>query len=64
MDGSELYQREDDKSETVLKRIEVYTAQTAPLIAHYKNQGLLLEVDGTLDIEDVSGQLLKALGSK
>ncbi len=64
MDGSELYQREDDKSETVLKRIEVYTAQTAPLIAYYKNQGLLLEVDGTLDIEEVSARLLKALGSK
>lgn len=61
IDGSELYQREDDKSETVLKRIEVYLTQTAPLIAYYKTQGKLVEVDGTLDINEVSNQLLKAL---
>ena len=61
IDGSELYQREDDKSETVLKRIEVYLTQTAPLIAYYKTQGKLLEVDGTLDINEVSTQLLNAL---
>jgi len=61
IDGSELYQREDDKSETVLKRIEVYLTQTAPLIAYYKTQGKLLEVDGTLDINEVSNQLLHAL---
>ena len=61
IDGSELYQREDDKSETVLKRIEVYLSQTAPLIVYYKEQGKLLEVDGTQDIADVSDQLLKAL---
>ena len=61
IDGSELYQREDDKSETVLKRIEVYLSQTAPLIVYYKEQGKLLEVDGTQDIANVSDQLLKAL---
>jgi adenylate kinase len=61
IDGSELYQREDDKSETVLKRIEVYLTQTAPLIAYYKTQGKLVEVDGKLDINEVSNQLLKAL---
>lgn len=61
IDGSELYQREDDKSETVLKRIEVYLSQTAPLIVYYQEQGKLLEVDGTQDIAKVSDQLLKAL---
>ena len=61
IDGSELYQREDDKSETVLKRIEVYLSQTAPLIVYYREQGKLLEVDGTQDIANVSDQLLKAL---
>jgi adenylate kinase len=61
VDGSELYQREDDKSETVLKRIEVYLSQTAPLIVYYREQGKLLEVDGTQDIANVSDQLLKAL---
>jgi adenylate kinase len=61
IDGSELYQREDDKSETVLKRIEVYLSQTTPLIVYYKEQGKLLEVDGTQDIAKVSDELLKAL---
>jgi adenylate kinase len=60
-DGSELYQREDDKTETVQKRINVYLAQTAPLIEYYQKRGLLREVDGTQDINDVSKQLLKAL---
>jgi adenylate kinase len=61
IDGSELYQREDDRSETVLKRIEVYLSQTAPLIVYYQEQGKLVEVDGTQDIAKVSDQLLKAL---
>jgi adenylate kinase len=63
IDGSELYQREDDKSETVLRRIEVYTEQTAPLIAYYQQAGLLVEIDGTLDIDSVTRQLLGALSS-
>jgi adenylate kinase len=60
-DGSELYQREDDKTETVQKRINVYLAQTAPLIEYYQKSGLLREVDGTKDIDEVSKQLLKVL---
>jgi adenylate kinase len=62
-DGSELYQREDDKSETVLRRIQVYAEQTAPLIEYYRQAGLLAEIDGTLDIDDVTRQLLGALSS-
>jgi adenylate kinase len=61
IDGSELYQREDDKAETVQKRIEVYQKQTAPLIEYYSKQGLIHEVDGTLDIDQVTKQLLAAL---
>ncbi len=61
MDGSELYQREDDKTETVQKRIEVYQNQTAPLIEYYSKQGLIHEVDGTLDIDQVTEQILAAL---
>jgi adenylate kinase len=60
-DGSELYQREDDKTETVQKRINVYLSQTAPLIEYYQKRGLLREVDGTKDIDEVSKQLLKVL---
>jgi adenylate kinase len=60
-DGSELYQREDDKPETVKHRIRVYMEQTAPLIEYYQKRGKLIEVDGTQSIEDVSKDLLAAL---
>jgi adenylate kinase len=60
-DGSALYQREDDKPETVINRIRVYFEQTEPLITYYRQKGLLLEVDGAQPIEDVSEELLKAL---
>jgi adenylate kinase len=60
-DGSELYQREDDKAETVTRRIRVYLEQTSPLIEYYRRQGVLLEVDGTQSIEKVTEDLLSAL---
>ncbi len=60
-DGSELYQREDDRAETVENRIRVYLEQTSPLIAYYRKQGLLAEVDGTLPIDQVSDQILAAI---
>jgi adenylate kinase len=60
-DGSELYQREDDKAETVKHRIRVYLEQTQPLIDHYRQCGLLVEVDGTQSIEKVTADLLAAL---
>jgi adenylate kinase len=60
-DGSELYQREDDKAETVTRRIRVYLEQTKPLIDYYQQLGLLIEVDGTLPIEQVTANLLAAL---
>lgn len=52
-DGGELYQRDDDTEETVTTRINVYMEQTEPLIDYYKNQGLLLNVDGTKTIDEV-----------
>lgn len=58
IDGSELYQREDDKAETVSRRIKVYLEQTAPLIEYYRRQGKLVEIDGTRSIEDVTADLL------
>ncbi len=60
--GGALYQRDDDKVETVTKRIEVYEAQTAPLIAYYEKAGTLAKIDGTKSIEDVTAQIFKALG--
>lgn len=61
VDGSELYQREDDKAETVTRRIKVYLEQTAPLVDYYRRQAKLVEIDGTRSIEDVTAELLSAI---
>jgi adenylate kinase len=60
-DGSELYQRADDNAETVTHRIEVFLAQTRPLIEYYQRAGTLLEVDGTQSIDQVGVDLLAGL---
>jgi adenylate kinase len=60
-DGSELYQREDDKAETVKRRIHIYMEQTQPLIQYYRQHGVLSEVDGKKPIEQVTNDLLLAL---
>lgn len=60
-DGSALYQREDDKAETVKHRIQVYLEQTSPLIAHYREHGKLIEIDGMQTIEQVARALEAAL---
>jgi adenylate kinase len=62
LDGSELYQRDDDKAETVTRRIQVYFAQTSPLIEFYRERKLLSEIDGARPIEQVSVDLLAAVG--
>jgi adenylate kinase len=62
LDGSELYQRDDDQAETVTRRIQVYFAQTAPLIAYYRERGVLSEIDGAQSIKKVSADLLAVLG--
>jgi adenylate kinase len=61
LDGSKLYQREDDKAETVKRRIRVYLEQTQPLIEYYSQRGVLVEVDGKKPIEQVSASLLAAI---
>lgn len=63
-DGSELYQREDDQPETVKRRIRVFLEQTEPLIAYYRERELLLEIDGSQPIEEVTRQLLSALSTE
>jgi adenylate kinase len=60
-DGSELYQRDDDKAETVQHRIEVYFDQTSPLISYYRDHGKLIEIDGTRPIDQVTQDLLAAV---
>ncbi len=61
-DGSELYQRDDDRAETVVRRIQVYFQQTEPLIAYYRARGRLHEIDGAQPIEKVTADLLAVLG--
>ncbi len=61
VDGAELYQREDDKAETVKHRINVYLEQTRPLIEYYRKKGVLVEIDGTRSIDQVSADLLAVL---
>lgn len=63
-DGAALYQRDDDKLETVKNRIEVYLKQTAPLINYFRERGLLVEIDGDQPIEEVQQDLLDALPSE
>ena len=61
IDGSELYQREDDNPATVENRIRVYFVQTSPLIEYYRQRGLLAEIDGTRPIDQVAVDLLAAI---
>ena len=61
VDGSEIYQRDDDKVETVTKRIRVYLEQTMPLVDYYRKVGKLFEIDGTQAMEQVTKELLSAL---
>lgn len=58
VDGSELYQRDDDKVETVKKRIQVYRTQTMPLVDYYRQRGKLVEIDGMQAVEVVNAALL------
>ena len=60
--GKELILRDDDKPETVKKRLGVYHEQTQPLIDYYTKAGILTTVDGTIDIEDVFQTIVKILG--
>ncbi len=60
--GGELFQRDDDKEETIKKRLEVYNAQTAPLIDYYGKKGILKSVEGTGSIDDIFKKVCGALG--
>ena len=62
--GNELIQRNDDKAETVLSRLSVYHAQTAPLIDYYAQLGLLRTIDGAQPMEACFEAILSALGEK
>ena len=61
--GAELILRDDDKPETVQKRLGVYHEQTQPLIDYYTKKGILKEVDGTMDMGDVFKAIVEILGA-
>jgi adenylate kinase len=60
--GGELYQRQDDKEETVAHRLKVYEQQTAPLVDYYRRRGLLREIDGVGAIDEIRSRVTAALG--
>ena len=62
--GAELILRDDDKPETVQKRLGVYHEQTQPLIDYYTKKGILKEVDGTMDMGDVFKAIVEILGHR
>ena len=59
--GGELFQRDDDKPETIRHRLEVYYEQTAPLVGYYAGEGILVGIDATGPVDDVTERALGAL---
>lgn len=57
-----LYQRSDDKEDTIAARYDVYKSQTAPLIDYYRKGGMLQEIDGLGNSDEVKGRVFQALG--
>ena len=62
--GGELFQREDDREETIAARLKVYDTQTAPLVSFYRERGLLKAVDGVGSVSEIYDRIVKALGKR
>jgi adenylate kinase len=61
LDGGELYQRDDDQAETIANRLHVYAQSTAPLVSYYAGRGLLVGIDATGPVDDVTQRAIDAL---
>ena len=61
--GGELYQREDDRTEAIAKRLEVYKEETLPLLGFYEQRGILADIPGLGSVEEVNERVLGALGA-
>jgi adenylate kinase len=59
--GGELFQRDDDSEETIRHRLEVYAEQTSPLIAFYADEGILIGIDATGPVEEITSRAMAAL---
>jgi adenylate kinase len=62
--GGELFQRNDDKEETIKRRLDVYDAQTAPLMDYYKKKGILKSVMGTGSIDEIFSKVCSVIEGK
>jgi adenylate kinase len=62
VDSTPVVQREDDKQEAVRPRIEIYLSKTLPVLDHYRGEELVSEIDGRGTIDEISGQVLAAIG--
>jgi len=62
--GGELYQRDDDKEDVISRRLEVYAEQTAPIIAFYRHEGLLITIPAVGDVAKITAGAIRALSQK
>ena len=62
--GGELYQRDDDKEEVIARRLEVYAEQTAPIIAFYRTEGLLITIPAVGEVSEITNGAIRALSQK
>ncbi|HTN72226.1 MAG TPA: adenylate kinase [Methylomirabilota bacterium] len=60
--GGALYQRDDDREETITARLKVYDSQTAPLASYYRERGMLKDIDGVGTVDDIRTRVMEALG--
>jgi len=60
-EACDLYQRDDDRADAVANRLDVYEAQTSPLIEYYRSRGLLRDIDGSLPLDEVQARVVEAL---
>ncbi len=63
VEGAELYQRDDDRAETIANRLDVYAEQTAPLVGYYADRGVLVGIDATGPVDDITQRAIDALRS-
>jgi adenylate kinase len=59
--GGELYQRDDDREETINARLSVYEKQTAPLVSYYRDRGMLRQIDGVGNVDEIRNRVVKAV---
>jgi adenylate kinase len=62
--GGELYQRDDDKEDVIARRLEVYAEQTAPIIAFYRHEGLLITIPAVGKVDEITAGAIRALAQK